>query len=348
MEKIRGKIIVHLCGGAGINLGKSVFEEIEDLGPGFASFDLRYLDTSRANISNVKYPDKFTLVETVKATKDGLDGSGGERSKNADDIIEYIKKYLDDNKLLSQKVAEYHLVVFSASGGSGSVIGPMLTKALLERNIPTSVIMVGDSTNGLNAINTSKTIATMNSIAKMTKKAINIMYTNNQAHNDGCGLRKAEEKANRAIYNSSVTLALFLSNHNQNIDAQDMVMFLDQTQYKTINIKPGIYGMIGFSKRCEVPNGSIPISGRSLTKDDIDPDTGLTLLNHKAGIVLEENADELFNDQYPVHLISFANFFTTEDKLLKKVVDDYKNIMNQIQIEDIEDEEDPDENGLVF
>jgi hypothetical protein len=59
-----------------------------------------------------------------------------------------------------------------------------MIKGLLERNIPTVAVVIGDSSNGLSANNTLKTLATLQVIATRESKPLSMIYVNNARVND--------------------------------------------------------------------------------------------------------------------------------------------------------------------
>lgn len=346
----KNTMIIHGAGGAGINICDKVFNMVSELGDGFANVKFNYIDTSTANIDKIEPKGQFWLVKTKQHSKETINGSGSERKTHVGDIMANVVEYLDNNKITKKIPGEYHLVISSGSGGSGSVLNSLIIKNLLERDIPVISVLIGDSSNGLSAINTLNTLASLNQIAKSTKKPLSIVYVNNHAMAES-GLHNAEKEANKVLFNTMSTLALFLSSKNEAIDGQDMASIIDQSHYKTIDITPGLYGLTIYSKKIDLPKGSVPTVGRTLTINNRDFDTGLTLLHHKRGYVTEENALDIYKEQFPLHMISYANFFSIEEKSLKSVTENYYNIMNSIKSEDVGGSSRSnvdDDSGLVF
>ena len=338
------------CGGAGISLTDEVGGLLGELGEGFAKVDKYFVDTAEASIAHVKTVNpKFHLIK--KSTTGGTDvtGSGGDRKTNAQHIIPGVKDFLDNNKMSSKETGVFYVVVFAASSGSGSVIGPMVIKNLLEKNIPTVVVMIGDSTNGLSAINTLNTIATLHAIANGTKKPLSVMYVNNESFMNN-GAASAIKEANRSVFNSLSALTLFLSGVNHELDNQDMINIIDQSNYSTINIKPGLYALNAFSKDVALPDGCIPTVARTLTVNGVSPDINVPLLHHKNGKIIEENAARIYAEYAPLHLVSYTNFFTQEESRLKKYTSTIYDSIKAIEINEISgtSESEVDENGLVF
>lgn len=343
-------IKVTAAGGAGISLADKVIKNVGILGDGFSNIDIKYIDTSKADISKIEHnPEDFFLVKSSEFSKSEIMGSGAERKTNVGPIVESTKVFLDKNKYLKPDPTEYHLVLFSASGGTGSVLGSILVNSLMERDIPVIALMIGDSSNALSAINTINTIAGLNSMAVKNNKPLSVMYVNNNDFIED-GALSGVMNANKAIFNAVSVLSLFLSGENESIDNQDMINIIDQSKYSTIKVKPGLYGLTTFSKEVMLQQGVIPTVARTLTTKGISPDINVKLLHHKAGIVTSENVIEIFGDQYPLHIVSAANQFTIENEKLKSITDEYYNMMDGIVVNDIVGSEKAteDDNGLIL
>ena len=158
------------CGGCGINL-VSPFATGE-LGRGFSSTEVGLIDTSTSN-----YTDKHkeNNVPFYLATDEG-EGSGKVRRDNAETINDNVRQAL-------QKLppAGFNIVVFSASGGSGSVIGPLLMRELLSRGVPAIAIVVGSSESSITALNSLNTLKSLAAIGDTLDKPTIISYHHNSA-----------------------------------------------------------------------------------------------------------------------------------------------------------------------
>lgn len=346
-------LVVHGLGGCGITLCDTVFSKIAELGDGFAKLKFHYFDTSRANIDKIQPRGEFWMVKTKSFGKEEINGSGGERSQWSSDSMVNIKEYLDINKYNKRQTGEFHCVVASASGGSGSTSSVLLIRELLSRNIPVFAVLIGDSSNALSAKNTKNTLASLNSVAKTLLKPITLVYiNNNNLMTDGRSMREAEGMADQIVSNTLTTISMFLSGLNEDLDYQDMAGIIDQSHYRTIKIDPGLFGLTVYSKNINIPDGAIPTVGRTLTLPNTDFDTSLTLLHHKKGYVSSENAINIIKEaNFPIHMLAYANFFKLEEKSLDRIINDYENIMASIRSEDItgcSSSAIDEETGLIF
>lgn len=353
------KLICHFCGGGAINLSDQVVSPIADLGPGFADIVFNYLDLSYANISKIEPRGDFWKIETSQHGKAAIDGSGGERKINAADIQLSARAYLDNKKYLKVNPNEFHVVVSSFSGGSGNVIMSVLTHALLSANIPTIVIGMGDSSNGLFAINTLNTLASLNQIALRTNKPLGVVYVNNHGLGGG-NPNKGILEANKLLKSYIGTLALFASGTTEDLDNQDIRSLIDQSYYTTLQIKPGVYGLQFFTNNVIQSQYSIPTVARTLTVKGVDFSINIPLLHHKVGYVSDEeaisaykndNATDGNGNQFPLHMVMFSDFFNVEAENLKQLSDDAHNIANSINPKEIQGSSKSkidDDLGLVF
>jgi cell division GTPase FtsZ len=160
-------INVYACGGAGINLGSQLVKFNNRKDPGFAELKTFFIDTSKSNIQSNIPEDNIYLV-------DGLDGSGKKRDTNYVALAECSKEILHQFK-----PADINIVLHSASGGSGSVIAPILVSELLSRKSLTIVILIGSTSSRIEAENTSKTLKSYEMISHKRNMPVIAAYKEN-------------------------------------------------------------------------------------------------------------------------------------------------------------------------
>jgi hypothetical protein len=313
------------CGGAGINITKEVSAKVNALGDGFSGIDTMFIDTSVST-----HTDVF-LVENIDRSKSEINGSGGLRATNAKAIQVGVKKFIDEYKI-SYKIGEYYFVTFSASGGSGSIAAVLLIKELMDMNIPVVAVVAGDTSNGLYAQNTLDTLASLNAIAKTP---LAISYVNNSVYGDNVKL--ALEQANSDIFNIMAGMALFLSGQNKDIDDQDMENIINMNNYNPkLNIKKGLYGIDIFNNELILKDHYIPIISRTLCTEECELEHRLKFLHNKVGVMKSDNAKKYYGSAAPVHMLTYANIFSVEKKVIEKVIADYNSIMNSIVVDTVE------------
>lgn len=341
---MKNKLVVHACGGTGINIAIDL-KNHSDLGEGFADIEYQYIDTSDNNISKLDDPDAAHRIQTNKNAKQEINGSAGERGTHADDIMESVKKYTDDQNYTGFKNGEYHVIISSASGGSGSVINPMLTKTLVERNIPVINVLVGDNKDLLSANNTLKTIQTLDRVAqRATKKAIPVIYLNNTSlledpENEITKLREI----NNIIVNNLLVASIFMNGVNDELDDGDIRMMLTPTEYKSIQIPPGLYGLITPRGDITLSPRDIPLVGRSLgeTIEDAMVNTS-DFASHKAGVISCQNLLENHKDTLPIHMVLLANTLVDEVEALNTYVTETNKMLASLSSKSLSDDSDDD------
>lgn len=198
------------CGGCGINIVSNTMRELDSAKTdGFAELIPYYIDTSKSNV-----------VETVTTDHnsyflDGVDGSGQKRDANHRLIVERAR-----DMLLKFKPSEsLNVVVHSAAGGSGSVIGPVLVRELLERNLQVIVLLIGESDTRLYAQNTLRTLQSYQVIAEKTHKPVIASYFEN-----------TKDTPRLEVDNRTHTvigmLSVLFSGDNRELDSADLRNFL--------------------------------------------------------------------------------------------------------------------------
>jgi len=341
---MKGNLHIIGLGGAGINITKYVADELKKLEETMAKVDDMYIDTTDKTIQNYRGKlDRFTKITSSKFDAIELDGTGGER-KNVEvveDITNNIAKFM--NKNLPNNPNDYYVLIASASGGSGSIISAILAKALRSKDYTTIVVLVGDSSNLLNINNTINTITSMQSIAKLTKTALPIVFFNNTV--DGNTTPATEKAVNDKILKMLSIISLFTSGCNQNLDHEDMRKFFNPNRYKTFNVNQGIYNLGAFDKELTDPNTLLV---RTLIKEGVDDiKIDAKILHNKVGVVCKKNED--FVENYPLFLTFRHNIMS---KIVKDLKQEYEELeqLKRIRYDDFEalDEAIEDDSGLVL
>jgi len=342
------KIIVHYCGGAGLNIARDINEQLSSLGDGFCQVESHYIDTSLNNLGDLD-ANNFWRIGSNKFSNNTIDGSGGERRTNNVAIVENMKSYLDEHNYTAEVIGEYHIVVFSGSGGTGSVVSPSLIANLRTRGIPVLGVMIGDSSNGLSCKNTLNTIATMDHIAKnAVKKPVSLVYYNNHT-TKGKGSLSKERSVNESILNTLTVMSLFLSGKNDDIDTKDMINFLSPDRYSTIQIAPSVYCVNIYVNDETVNNpDTINLIGRTLSVPEQEADVKLTLLQHKYGKIVVQNAIDKVCEAAPIHMVLTGNCLVAEHAALTETVAEYEAIMESLTTTNLGGTSDADDCGMIF
>lgn len=241
--KNKNKLIVHCCGGTGISIvDKSIdFFTNRDI-TSKAALVVKALDTSDANFKDTKrlkgnYEDCFYRIENNSLANGFLDGSGGVRAHSVDSIVKGVQKYMDQNKYTEPRRGELHIILASASGGSGNVIATTLLGHMLSKDIPVFIILVGDDVSSKYCENTIKTLKTINNIAQKSDKAVSLGYfLNNQTNSN---YKKSQEDVDISIAGMIDILRIF-NGEPKDLDFQDIRNIINP-KLKDFDLKSGVY-----------------------------------------------------------------------------------------------------------
>jgi hypothetical protein len=238
-----GKMRVFGCGGAGVNLASNyVGNGKEDIS---AEILPVFIDTSRSNIDK-KIPDELCYI------LQDLDGSGKVRAENYEKIKDVVKDILHKHK-----PAAFNVVVFSASGGSGSVIGPLLVSEMLTRGETVVVVTVGSDESDITARNTLNTLKSLEGISKNTGKTVVMHYRHNTRG-------KARSDVDGELHYAISTLAVLASKNVRELDTRDIFNWINFN--KTTSVEARLAALEIFGP--DTPWGEYnPVSVISIYKD---------------------------------------------------------------------------------
>lgn len=200
---------IYACGGGGINVTAELESHRGATTPGFAQFNSYYIDTSRSNLSYKSIqPDCIYLFESV-------DGSGKKRRENAELISKNTRAILQ-----CFKPSAFNIVIHTASGGSGSVIGPALVSELKARGERVIVIVIGSTDTRIEIENTIKTRKSYEAIAQLRQSPVIVHYAENSR-------LKSRFIVNKEVkYAVSLLLGLF-SGQNEELDSADLTSWME-------------------------------------------------------------------------------------------------------------------------
>ena len=285
------KLVVIGAGGGGTSVVGKAIKGLEGMGDGFSTIEYHFIDTSKNNYDMIDPIGDFYKVEKLASNdKNVINGAGGDRFSSLKEAMANAPVFLDKIKLTKKETNTFVCVVFSASGGSGSNLAIAILDSLMDKNIPTFALVIGDSGDALKLRNTQAVLATLNKKATDKGKCLITYYVNN-AEMDA-SQTKGESIANDRFKNVMGIMSLFLSGDNESLDSTDMANFINQQDYKGIKTPAGLYSLSVHTGNGEIklPNYCIPTVARTLTAPGKDVEFGLTVLHHKIGTVVSENA----------------------------------------------------------
>ena len=197
---------IYACGGCGISIVDK-FENNTEQFSGRGIPDIVRLDTSRSNLRNgVDYKNLFLI--------DGKDGAGKIRRENYPEISAAMGQIL-----LEHGPLDLSIVLFSASGGTGSVFGPLLIGELLKKSASVVAVVVGSTESAITAENTLNTFRSLDGVVKSTQSGAVMFYEENPLDASRVGVDQTISTVLNAL------LVMGAGNH-YGLDTKDVGNFL--------------------------------------------------------------------------------------------------------------------------
>lgn len=277
---------IYSAGGAGSNVISELVKSIHGPTFGFATMSPCYIDTSRSNLGGKNIdPELMYLFE-------GIDGSGKVRSMNYELISKNVKSILQ-----KFKPRQFNIVIHSASGGSGSIIGPTLVSELKSRGEMVIVIVIGSTDTRIEINNTINTLKSYESISNLRKSPVVMHYVENT------------REVSRAEVNHKVKLSISLlmglfSGQNSELDTADLKNWLEYTKISGTN--PILASLAFATSQKELNAIGNSISVASLSMHEMNTRLEQTPAYQCVGYAPDcwrtgaENSLQLIND-HPVH-----------------------------------------------
>lgn len=206
----RVSVTVAGCGGCGINLTRPLM-------PNQNLNKVLYFDTS---MTNTRHGESANIVTSGS-------GSGSNRAQNARDIQRELPNMTNEAIALG----DVAIVVFSLSGGSGSVIGPLLIREYARRKMQVIGVVVADTSYSVGAVNTLNTLKTLNSICKNNSLSLPLILLSN----DNIDRNKVNEFATILMSD----LVDLLTRPVYEVDRQDRLNWIDPSKAAS-QIQPGV------------------------------------------------------------------------------------------------------------
>lgn len=308
------KLNIYACGGTGINIATRLAHHHNQQNPGFADIQTYFIDTSRSNLSK-DIPDERVYIFKDQMGKT-LDGNGKFRRANNDVISDASNM----EAILHQfPIGDFNIVIGSASGGTGSIVGPYLAKELLKRKANTIVLLVGSTTSKLDTENTLKTLKTYESLAMTLETPINVLYRENSP-------LWTRKQIDIEMERYLLLLAAFFSGQNHGLDTADLRNMLN---YSIITpYKPRMTAIDLFVGKVVIPKDALAITSVSLTPENEDIQHDFLVDIQYSGVMhtavadkLQKKSGEQITDS--LHAVIFSNFFTEVVNNLEKLLNEY-------------------------
>ena len=269
------QVRIYGCGGCGVNIAHNYLEDtkvhkLAKIYPGC-------IETSKSNHKSKLIPESDSYFI------EGLDGSGKIRSSNHQAISENIKQ-----ALIKIPPMDFNVAIFSASGGSGSVIGPLLISELNKRDIPVIAIVVGTTESAQATDNTFKLFKSLEGVAKATDVPVIMSYFQNSQD-------QTRDSVDQVIYSYIAAIAVLCNGENDELDYSDLKNWL---QYTKVNGDAAQLATMRIAvDQAQVDSIKYPVSVASLYKD-----TSITHISVDADYVTTGYGD-LNDDFSQIHYV---------------------------------------------
>lgn len=328
IERERKVMRIFASGGMGSNLAQEIYHWKKEPKDGFADVQFAFIDTSASNLGKQVDEEEVYLVE-------GVNGSGKQRSLNASDISSRVKEIVQ-----TFKPCHVNIVIHSLNGGSGSVLAPLVTSELLQRDFPTIVIAVGDQNSRIDANNTLNTLKSYEAISKKINIPVVMAYYNNK------GSANRKEINNYIIVLLEALRCLFSDQHH-GLDSRDLYNWL---RYDIVTDYPSQLAcltMFGVNEDHQKVYGKA-ISVATLATEGEAIEYPETVDYQTEGFITEELSKKIQSNT--THFVISDGMFDRVVKVIEeriKVIDDEKN--SRVVRKSLVDNNDKiEDNGLVL
>lgn len=285
-------VTIYGAGGAGIDILTKLLRTDLD---GLAKVREAYVDSSRSNIH-----ERSVIDANKWYFLDGTDGAGKVRRTNYD-----ITDRSVGDILLKLPPSELNILIFSGSGGSGSVIGPKIAEELYRQEKAVLIFLVGSTESSNTTSNTLKTISTIRNFAIKQNQFANIFYESN-----GNNVRNTEVD-NLFITGIRAILDLYSGNHH-GLDSADVLTWAKPTLGAEISPELGLIDIT--EDREEASEIIAPISIAELYGDNKSTEGALSADYTTAGTRKRAGGDSLY---FVIHNDGLENILSELRGILK-------------------------------
>lgn len=280
---------VFACGGFGVNVASALAKFEGKKNAGYADLSICYVDTSRSNLigkDNIKEENVYIL--------DNVDGSGKKRSQNYEVLSESAKDILHQ-----YKPTDVNIVLHSASGGSGSVIGPILVSELLRRKDLVIPVIVGSNASRIEVENTIKTLKSYEIIAKKAGAPVVSMYRENSKETP-------RGTVDDDISTLIVLLAVLFSGQNHELDKADLNNFINY--HNVTDFQPKLNYLDFWSKEVSLDKGCSLVSVATICDGENNPELDTPVEYQAVGYIQDAHRD-ILSVKLPIHAGVVSGYF---------------------------------------
>lgn len=226
---------IYACGGTGINVAR----QLKDL-----DIDICYIDGSDSNTKGLE--NSVFLIP-------GQEGAGKDRTVT----YENFKEISGDVLIRFKPSNTLNVVLSSLSGGSGSVIAPLVTRHLIEGGHNTIVIGIDSRTSTREIENSLKSLLTYRGVSSSLGKSVAVFYIENSSR------RETDQTAIRFI---NLLSLLVDTNKTEEFDRADLRNFI---QYERVtDNRPSVTILeVGPNQPVTPESGTVVVSSLLMTSN---------------------------------------------------------------------------------
>lgn len=195
---------VFACGGAGINLA----DLWKRTGKSVAIQEALFVGTDTSE-NNIPEGESFPIEH-----RHGKRGGGKRREMNYEGTEPFI-----DDVLSRHKPGDFNIVIYSTSGSTGGIQGPVIVQRLLKQGIPVVSVIIVDQASHKEATNTSAVFQSLDNFRRALKVNVVFDYIDNADF-------RTRGQANQQIINRLDFLSLFLTDQHTEADHADVSTLL--------------------------------------------------------------------------------------------------------------------------
>lgn len=237
------KLTFYPCGGFGLNVLAKFKREMA-----------RTENAKNANIYGIDFSTNNLPEDGCFEVMTKQRGSGKYRGTNVDGIYEYVESFMT-----KYKPSEFNIVVFSTSGGSGSMLGPSVVRWLLMNNYPVVCLTLDDTTSDIENENSVKTYMTLDNIRMEVNKPIIFHDISNKPN-------ATRFETDLDVCTALNLLSLMLDDEHGELDYEDISNFLNFS--KVVKVNPLLSRITIFDQEAvKSYNGQAPVATLSMFSD---------------------------------------------------------------------------------
>lgn len=302
---MKNTLAIYGCGGTGANIAN--MQTVTGQSAGFPTTTITIVDTSNSNV--IKPTQTAPNIKTKVLP--GVSGTGKNRRYSAGIVAPHIDKLLIDHP-----PGDFNIVVFGASGGSGSVIGPMLLKTLLERGYCAVAFTVIST---VSAIETTNAYSCLGDLQRVSK-SLNLPVVCGIFDNSHSNRNDVNEKIEARIR----ALAMLVSGENQELDKTDIINWVNYT--RNVKVDPMLVDLcIALYDTDEIPEKAISM----ITLNSAKPSSVIERcypLYHAEGTLCPEAITATVHEIMSMDFIITNEQMTARVEALKRVKTDFETL----------------------